>query len=495
MRHRLWVIASALAATAAVGYAQMDGYAPSTLSRSETGRAFLQVLSLLDQHYLTEVDREKVLRGAIQGALGSLEDEFTYYEEPQDNQTDAENLSGEFYGIGVTLEAPERGSKGARVGNVYRGGAAGDAGVKMGDVFVKVDGEDVTGMDLDDIVRLVRGPKGSNVEITFDRDGKPYTVKMGRRAVPNVSVQTTMLQGNVGYIALVSFYNEKAAEQFRAAVADMKAKGVNKLILDLRDNGGGLLNAGVDVADQFLSTGPIVSLSDRSGKEALYGRATDRKTDYTGQLVLLLNSNSASASEVVAGALQDQKRATIIGEKSFGKGVAQMPYDLADGGSVRIVSSEWITPAGRHINKDGIHPDIAVKDTRYQAPLSFMGVGAKPGTEVVLTVDGQQLRAVANEDGQFEYVGEFDRPDRSDVLGVATVELDRDAQLRAALQYLGSGKVDPALVMTPEQLEADSHTGSAHQDDALKPSSAPTTETPKADITAPQTPAPVPARP
>lgn len=432
----MMLVAGSLAATAAVGYAQLGGYTQADLTRSETGRAFLQVLGELQRSYLYPIDQEKVLRGAINGALGSLDDEFTYYSEPADTAIDTQNLQGEFGGIGVTLTAANPDGTGGKIENVYKGQAAADNGVQIGDVFVKIGDTDVMTAKLNEIVRLVRGPVNSTVNVTFARNGKPYTVKMERRKVTIVDVEQTILPGNIGYIALNTFYNEKVSDQFRAAVASMKQKGVQKLILDMRNNGGGLLNAGVDVADQFLGSGTIVSLKDRTGRAQVYGRASNRPTDYTGKLVVLVNKNSASASEVVAGALQDLKRATVIGEQTFGKGVAQIPVNTVDGGKVAIVNSAWLTPSGREIHKKGITPDVAVADTLNATPFNFSGSGLTPNARVTLTVEGKPVTVTADKEGKFTYTAEVKRPVRSAVQGEATVDLAGDAILRRAVETL-----------------------------------------------------------
>lgn len=435
-RKRIALVAGALAATTAVGYAQLSAYTQADLMKSKTGQTLLDVISDLNRYYLHPVDQEKLLRGAINGAVGSLNDEFTYYTEPANNAIDAENLNGEFGGIGVTLIAANADGTGGKIDNVYKGGAAAKAGVQIGDVFAKIGDTDVLTSKLDEIVRLVRGKEGTTVRVTFLRDGKPYTVDMERRKVTIVSVEETVLPGGVGYIALNTFYNAKASEQFRAAVADMEKKGVKRLILDLRDNGGGLLNAGVDVADQFLQSGNIVSLRDRGGKTEVYGKATRSPSDYTGKLLVLVNKNSASASEVVSGALQDTGRATIVGEQTFGKGVAQIPIDLPDGGKIAIVANEWLTPKGRQIHKKGITPDVVVKDTRYTAPLNFTGSGLAPNAKLTVMVDGKPVSVTADKDGKFTYTGEVKRPTRSTTQGEAIVDVQGDAILKKALDLL-----------------------------------------------------------
>ncbi|RJF73319.1 S41 family peptidase [Deinococcus cavernae] len=434
--NRLALVAGTLALTAAVAYAQMNAYTTSNLPATPVGKTFVEVLNDLNRYYLYPVNQEKLLRGAIQGAVGSLDDEFTYYSEPEKNQIDAENLKGTFGGIGVTLVAANPDGTGGKIDNVYKGNPAAKAGVQIGDMFVKVGDKDVMTAKLDDIVKLVRGPIGSSVSVTFARNGKPFVVNLKRDTVNIISVESTVLPGNVGYIALNTFYNEKVSEQFRAAVADMKKKNVQKLILDMRDNGGGLLNAGVDVADQFMQSGSIVSLRDRSGKTEVYGSARGQNTDYTGKLVVLVNKNSASASEVVSGALQDVKRATIIGEQTFGKGVAQIPIDLPDGGKIAIVANEWLTPSGRQIHKKGITPDVVVKDTRYTLPLNFTGGGAQPGAKVTIQVDGKPVTVTADKEGKFTYTGEVKRPTRSSTQGEATVDVQGDAILKKALEVL-----------------------------------------------------------
>lgn len=435
-RSRLTLVTVALAGTAALSYAQLGGYSASDLGKTKSGQAFLSTLAALNQYYLFPVDQDKVMQGAIQGALGSLNDEFTYYSEPVSSAMDAQNLAGEFGGIGVTLTPANADGTGAKVDNVLKTGAAIDAGVQIGDIIVKIGDKDVLTAKLDEVVSQIRGKVGTPVTVTFARSGKPFTVKMDRRTVTLVPVETTVLPGNVGYISLNTFYNEKAADQFRAAIKSMKDKKVTKLIVDLRDNGGGLLDAGVDIADDFLKSGPIVSLRERNGQARVYGSARNETSDYTGELVLLVNKNSASASEIVAGALQDNSRAKIIGEQTFGKGVAQIPLSLPNGGKVAIVNSAWLTPKGREIHKKGVTPDVVVKDTRYPTPFNFLGGGAQPGQKITFKVDGKDVTVTADKDGKFTYTAEARKVPRSDVQGVAIVDLATDAILKKAHDLL-----------------------------------------------------------
>ncbi|WP_225429980.1 S41 family peptidase [Deinococcus detaillensis] len=434
MRKRILLVSGALAATAAVGYAQFATYTTADITKTTDGKAFVQLFGALHQLYLRPLDDGKLMSGAIKGMIASLNDEFTYYEEPQDNQTSQENLSGEFFGIGIQLTAANTDGTGAKVDTVFKTGSAIQGGVQTGDIFLKIGDKDVTAMSLNDVVRLVRGEKGTKVNITFGRGKSTYAVALERQPVTIISVEQTMLPNNVGYIALNTFFSEKVNEQFSAAVQSMNKKGVKKLILDLRDNGGGLLSSGVFVADQFLQKGPIVSLRDGKGKTTVYDTAKAQPTDYTGQLVLLINKNSASASEIVAGALQDTKRATIVGETSFGKGVAQTPVQLVNGAEVRIVANEWLTPNGRQIQKKGITPDIKVDDNRRPIPLNFTGSGVKAGTKLTLNVSGKPVDVVADKDGKFTYIAPPAPQTRSAEQGVAVVDPAKDAELAAALK-------------------------------------------------------------
>ena len=442
------LVVGVLAATAAVGYAQISTYsAAQVLPNSKSAQTFLQVYEGLNQLYLTKPDSDKLLRGAINGMIASLDDPFTYYEQPDDNAVDSQNLAGNFFGIGIQLTAANADGTGGKVDTVFKVGAAAQGGVQAGDVFLKIDGKDVTTAKLNDIVKLVRGEKGTKVTVQFGRGGanasagstssaSTYTVTMERQPVTIVSVEQTMLPNNVGYIALNTFYNQQVNQQFQAAVADMKKKGVQKLILDLRDNGGGLLNSGIFVADQFLQSGTIVSVRDRSGKTDVIGSAKKDATDYTGKLVVLVNKNSASASEIVAGALQDTKRAQIIGEQSFGKGVGQQVVNTLDGGRVAIVNFTWITPNGHEIQKKGITPDVVVADSRRPTPLNFSGSGVPAGSKLTIQVAGKPVVVTADKEGKFTYTGDVARPITSATQGEAIVDLKTDAELQKALDVL-----------------------------------------------------------
>jgi carboxyl-terminal processing protease len=445
--NKMFLVVGALAATAAVGYAQLNDYTQAKLPSSKEAQTFVQIYGAINDLYLTKPDSNKLLQGAINGMIGSLNDPFTYYIEPETNAVSAQDLAGEFFGIGIQLTAANADGTGGKVDTVFKVGAAAQAGVQAGDTFLKIGDKDVSAAKLNEIVRLVRGEKGTKVTVTFGRGGadagagsaaqaSSYSVTMERQPVTIVSVEKAMLPGKVGYIALNTFANEKVNQQFQAALVDMEKQGVGKLVLDLRDNGGGLLDSGIFVADQFLSSGKIVSLRDRSGQTEVAGEARKQATDYTGKVVVLVNKNSASASEIVAGALQDSKRAQVVGEQSFGKGVGQRVVSTVDGGKVAVVNFTWITPGGHEIQKKGITPDVKVADTRRPTPLNFSGSGVPAGSKLSIMVAGKPVEITADKEGKFTYTGTVVRPLTSSTQGEAVVDLKTDSELQKALALL-----------------------------------------------------------
>lgn len=442
MKQNVLLVATALAVTTAVGYAQFRSFDVSTLTRTPEGQAFLQTWQFVEQFYLREVDREKLLRGAIGGLLGALDDPFTSYSDPDEAALSMQDMAGEFFGIGATIGARNPDGTGPYIEQVYRDNPAARAGLQAGDLILKVDGEDVAGMTPNRAVRLIRGQRDTEVQLSVQRGASVLDFRVRRGQINIVSVSTARLPNNVGYVALSTFANERAFAQFEAALNEFERSGVERLVLDMRDNAGGLLCAGIGVADKFLDSGNIVTLRGRGGTTSNVagcpggGRASAAATDFSGDVVVLVNKNSASASEIVAGALQDARRAVVVGEQTYGKGVAQSVFNTPDGGEVRLVTQEWLTPSGRAINEQGITPDIVVTDTRYPRRLNFSGGGAEAGATVTLNVAGRTLSATADEDGNFTFVEPPVRLPSSAVQGEAVVNLEGDAQLRRALEVL-----------------------------------------------------------
>ena len=437
MKRRAWFMVG-LGALLALVYAQLPRPQAETFLQNPNGQALLEVYQRIQQDYLEPLSKEKLdklLEGAIGGMVQALEDPFTSYSPPQRSTLRQEDLRGEFFGIGATLSAANPDGTGARIEGVMKGLPAQRAGLRAGDVILEVDGEDVTKLPLLDIVAKIRGREGTKVTLKVRREGvpAPLVFELVRERVEIISVSTAKV-GAVGYVALETFANFKVEDQLKRAIEELKAQGVKKLIFYLRYNGGGLLDQGCAVASAFLKEGPIVYTRTKN-LTRVWCEATGQ-TLWDGPMVVLVNGNSASASEIVAGALQDYGRAKVIGEKTFGKGVGQTPYTLANGGELTLVTFEWLTPKRRSINKEGITPDIVVKDTRFPTPFSLQGAGAPPGAEIAVTLNGKTVKVKADAEGKFSYAEPQRQRPLPEDRGQAVLDLENDAILKRALEEL-----------------------------------------------------------
>jgi carboxyl-terminal processing protease len=340
-------------------------YVGSLVSSSTTDAGVLidRVERIIEQDALVPSSEESITSNAIRGALGSLSDPYAAYYDAKQYAELRQDQTGEFFGIGVTLGLNKDGQPAAVT--VYDNTPAKRAGLKTGDVFTAVDGVRRAKWDLDEFVALVRGPLGTKVTLEITRSGaKPFTVTLTRDriAVPNTMTKT---YGDVGYVVLTTF-NELSAEDLAAAIKDFDAKGAKGYILDLRGNPGGLLDSAVQVASLFVEDGVIVRVDER-GKPEEEQRASGGAIT-SKPLVLLVDAGSASASEIVAGALKDYGRATIVGVTTYGKGSVQSVVPLDNGGAVKLTIAHYLTPLGKVIDKVGVVPDVVVKmDPQLQA--------------------------------------------------------------------------------------------------------------------------------
>lgn len=436
---RRWLITTllALGLTTVVVNAQLSGDISSEFINSPTGRALLETFGALRSNYLTDVDDAVILQGAINGMIDALDDPFTNYLEPKQAAREFQDRSGSFEGIGAVLTPLNRLSgEGVEILTVYSGGPAATAGVQRGDIFLEVDGVDVRTASTTEVVDLVRGPGGTNVSITFLRPGQddPVHFDIVRDTIEIIDVSSTMLPEGVGYLNLRSFGNQRLYDQMTTQLDALEAQGMTSLILDLRDNPGGLLSQGVLVADEFLAGGDIVFQRAR-GVTQRYASADLAALDLP--LVVLVNENSASASEIVAGALQENGRALVVGEPTFGKGVAQSVIALPDGGQLAYTSFEWLTPNRRTIAEVGINPDVFADDNRFPDTITVEGDGVRGGAEISLMVDGEVVGSVtAKDDGSFELITLGPRPPISEIQGQAIVDLENDNSLRVAYDVL-----------------------------------------------------------
>ncbi|NJL93668.1 MAG: S41 family peptidase [Anaerolineae bacterium] len=291
--------------------------------------------------------------------MTSLNDQFTTFSPPEIAEVRRQELSGHFGGIGVTIDLNENNE--IVVVMVIPGNPADQAGIEVGDVFREVDGTSVIGWTTDMLGAQVRGELGTLVRLTMYRpsEGSTYEVNV-RRAIIEIPTVFTEQRGDIGYMRLSTF-SGVASEQMEQQIAALLEDGIEALVLDLRGNGGGLLEQAVEVADLFLPEGVVLTQRNADGSERVY-RSDDGDVAEEIPLVVLIDGGSASASEVVAGALQDRDRAELIGQQTFGKGVVQRVYNLTDGSQLRVVSSAWYTPEDRAIQDTGLVPDVLVAE-------------------------------------------------------------------------------------------------------------------------------------
>jgi carboxyl-terminal processing protease len=304
----------------------------------------------------SEQDR---MYGAIKGMVRTLDDPYTVFVDPEEAAIIRESYSGEFDGIGAYVEEAPQG--GVYILRVFKDSPAEEAGLKAGDIVVGIDGEDVTGDILDESISKIRGPAGTDVTLMVAREGEEelleFTVTRARIEVPTVEYE--MLDDNVGYIILYNFFGN-SADQMDLAVNDLVDQGATSIILDLRNNPGGLVSEALRIGDLFLDDGVIFIERDVDGNTQEH-RSQSGDIAEEIKLVVLINGGSASASEIIAGAVQDRGRGTIMGETSFGKGSVQVLLDMNDGSQLRITFANWFTPDDHSISGTGITPDIVVE--------------------------------------------------------------------------------------------------------------------------------------
>jgi carboxyl-terminal processing protease len=335
-----------------------------TPEESSQFRLYWEVWHIIQDKFYGDIPEDSVpVYGAIRGALSTLQDPYTIFVEPQPRALEKAELEGQFGGIGAYIT---RGAAGEVILTPMVDSPAEQAGVREGDVVLRVDGTPISPeMTSDQVVLLIRGEVGTQVVLTLQRVGvaDPIVVTVTRKNIQTPSVEWRTLDQDpaIGYIR-VRLFTERTGREMERALQDLREAGITSLILDLRDNGGGLLDAAVDVSSQFLRDGVVLYEDRRDESEKFYsvkkgGLALDLP------LVVLVNGGTASASEIVAGALQDYGRASLIGEKTFGKGSVQLVYDLTDQSSLHVTIARWLTPNRHRIDGEGLKPDVEVIPT------------------------------------------------------------------------------------------------------------------------------------
>lgn len=325
-----------------------------------TFKPFWETWDLVHTEYADQpVDDVALMRGAIRGMLDALGDQHTGYMTPEEYALNMTHLDGNFEGIGATVETDEKTSY-TRVVAPIAGSPAEAAGVRAGDLILQVDGEDIAGQDITTVVSKVRGPAGSTVLLTIQREGQeaPLEFAIVRATINLASVESKMLDGQVGYVKINSF-GESTGADLQAQLRTLMAQQPAGLVVDLRGNPGGYLNTAIEVVSQFIGDGVVMLERFGDGDEKTY-RALGGGLATQVPLVVLIDEGSASASEIVAGAVQDRNRGQIVGAQSFGKGSVQTTRPLSDQSVVRLTIARWMTPNGNWIHKTGITPDVVV---------------------------------------------------------------------------------------------------------------------------------------
>lgn len=316
-----------------------------------------QIQAYVDKYFLDDIDQSKMQDAVCKGMVDGLGDTYAAYYNESEYRDMKEKTSGNYCGIGAYV------SQSATDGSIsvvqpIKGSPAEKAGLKSGDIISQVDGVSIEGMDLTAVVSKMKGKAGTKVELTVIRDNHPKTFHLTREEIHSQTVASRMLDGKIGYIAVSSF-EEVTKQQFRDALDKLEKKGEESLIIDLRNNGGGLLSTAVDMLNRLLPEGIVVYTKDKEGKKEVY--RSDGKESFDKPVVILVNENSASASEVFSGAMQDYEKAVLIGTTTFGKGIVQTVFDLPDGTALKLTTSKYYTPKGRNIHGTGLKPDVSVE--------------------------------------------------------------------------------------------------------------------------------------
>lgn len=337
-------------------YIQSDAVTDSDGIGSEVEGKLNAIDSVLESFYFGDVDDETAKDNIYKAYLSSYGDKYTMYYTADEYKALKESTNGKFYGIGAVCQLSGEG--GVLLVDVYDNGAGYQAGLRSGDRVVNVDGRDITDMELSSAVALIKGDKGTSVTLEVIRGTERLTFSVVRDAVEAKTVSYTLLDNNIGYLS-ISQFEEVTIKQFKAAVEDLQSQGMKGLVIDIRNNPGGLLDTVVGMLKYMLPDGLIVYTEDKQGNRKEYkGQDND---EFNLPLAVLVNGNSASASEIFAGAIQDYGKGTIIGTQTYGKGIVQTVKPLTDGSAIKFTIAKYFTPKGQDIHGKGVTPDIVVE--------------------------------------------------------------------------------------------------------------------------------------
>lgn len=337
------------------------GFRVGNIVSSDTNQKLQMIRALMAREYLyyEDISDEALQDALVKGYVEGLDEPYTVYYDAAETKALFENTKGEFGGIGIGI-SQDVNTNIATFVTIYEDTPGEEAGFQVGDIVYKVDGEDVSGLDLDTIVSKIRGEVGTTVEITVLRgeNMQEYTSTVTRALIENDTVNYEMKDGKLGYIQVTGF-EDVTYKQFAKALDELKKQKMKGLVIDLRSNPGGNLSTVCDMLDLILPEGTIVSIKDRDGKGETY--TSDAKHQLEVPLVVLINGYSASASEIFAGAVKDHGIGTLVGTTTYGKGVVQEIYGLPGGTAFKITSSEYFTPSGKNIHGVGVEPDVEIE--------------------------------------------------------------------------------------------------------------------------------------
>lgn len=341
-----------------------------------------ELMAYVDAYYYDEADEEKLQDGLYAGLLEGLGDKYSVYYNADEYKQTQIGMTGQYYGIGAGL-SQDIDTMVVSVSKVYEGTPSDEAGLLVEDIILSVDDVDAASMEVTELVKLIRGEEGTTVHLEVYRPSTEeyLSFDVERANVTLPSVVSEMMEDGIGYIRIEGFETETAA-QFETAVAELEKQGMESMIIDLRYNGGGLVDAVVEILDDILPEGLLVYTEDKNGNRKEYTSSGDSKMDYP--MAVLINEESASASEIFAGAIKDYEYGTLIGTKTYGKGIVQSVFPLSDGDAVKLTTAKYFTPKGNYIHGVGIEPDVEL-EYEYLNP---------EGTEYEMQYDNQIQKAV-----------------------------------------------------------------------------------------------------
>lgn len=399
-------------------------FAAADENKFDSLKRFSQVLDLVERHYVRETPRKELINGAIKGMLQGLDPHSTFMT-PEEYKEMQETTTGEFSGIGIEISM-ENGQ--VVVVSPIEDTPAFRAGLKPGDIILSINGQPAQELTLQEVLTRIRGPKGTEVELSIlhGNSKAPQTVRIVRDTIPLMSVKSKKLEDGYYWMRITRF-SERTTQELHDALKTAQKKGVKGIVLDLRNNPGGLVEQAVGVANTFLPKGTIVSIRGRDDSSVREYQAQAPKIDVAAPIVVLVNAGSASAAEIVAGALRDQKRAMLMGERTFGKGSVQNIIPLPDGSGLKLTVALYYTPSGDSIQAQGITPDIEV-------PFEPVRNDEKKGSRFTLREKDltRHLETDANDNGKKAAPSGEAAKGKDDV----KEQLEKDNQLRLALQFV-----------------------------------------------------------